>query len=60
MFEALSTLLNYGLNQPQLRTSYADVDDLNDPSRGLLTRLGFQPVAGEATLFMLTPELLQA
>jgi RimJ/RimL family protein N-acetyltransferase len=43
----------------RLRVVYADVDEPNAASRGLLTKLGVQPVAGTPTQFRLTPTLLR-
>jgi RimJ/RimL family protein N-acetyltransferase len=59
MSEALVLLLQYAFERLQLCVVYADVDEPNTASRGLITKLGFQPVAGTTTQFRLTPALLR-
>jgi [ribosomal protein S5]-alanine N-acetyltransferase len=53
MTEALWALLHYAFSQLQLQRIYADVDETNLAARSLLTKLGFQPVAGTTTRLLL-------
>ena len=59
MAEALGVLLGFCFDTLRFQTIYADVDAPNAPSRALISRLGFQPVADHPTLFALAPELLR-
>jgi len=41
MTEAMSAILTYAFTEPGLQRIEAVVDDVNEPSKGLLRKLGF-------------------
>lgn len=58
MSDVLTLLVSYLFRELPLAHIIADIDAENLPSRGLVTKLGFHPVPGSATLFALPRPLV--